>query len=265
MGRQDNAALEVIARRANEIGAPLQVFGEGYAVSRQGDRIVYEDAVRRIDLPFPQLAGQHQLDNAAAAIATAAVAFGDTLTSSAVERGMMSVTWPARLQRLSVGPLHAYVGAGTEIWLDGGHNVGASQAIAKAMSAFESSGLHLILGMMDTKDAAAALAPFKDLVSTVYAVPIPNEGNAHSAESLASLASAEGFVASVASSVPEALRMSQAASRGPRQILIFGSLYLAGHVLKLHSTERTYFAKALSLARSVPAAARASGAFSALG
>lgn len=265
VGRQDKAALDAIARRAREIGAPLQVFGEGYAVSRQGDRMVYEDAVRRIELPFPHLTGQHQLDNAAVAIATAAVAFGDALTPSAVERGMTGAVWPARLQRLSLGPLHAYVGAGTEIWLDGGHNVGASRAIAKAMGASEPSGLHLILGMMVTKDAAAALAPFKNLVSTVYAVPIPNEENAYSAESLASLASAGGFNASVARSVPEALRMSQAASGGPRHVLIFGSLYLAGHVLELHSTERSYFTKALSLARGVPTAARASGALPALG
>lgn len=265
VGRQDDVALDVIARRAAEIDVPLHVFGEDYEIRAQEDRLVYEDAERHLTLPLPQLPGRHQLDNAAAAIATAAVAFGDELSPNALARGMKDVRWPARLECLSSGALHAYVWPGTEIWLDGGHNVGGGRAIAEAVGTLATSDLHLIWGMMDTKDAPAVLAPFKGLVSRVYTVPVPNEENAYPPEALAKLASDEGFTVAVAGSVPEALRMSQAAAGVPHQVLIFGSLYLAGHVLQLHSTERTYFAKALSLARNVPTVSPAAAALSATG
>ena len=94
--------------------------------------------------------------------------------------------------------------------------------------------MHLIFGMMETKDAHAFIAPFKGLVERVYTVPVPDEPNAFSAEALAEIASAEGFEVVAANSVPHALLRSQAALHGPGRVLICGSLYLAGHVLRLH-------------------------------
>jgi dihydrofolate synthase/folylpolyglutamate synthase len=91
-----------------------------------------------------------------------------------------------------------------------------------------------VFGMMDTKDAHAFIAPFKGLVERVYTVPIPEEPNAFSAEALAEVVRAEGFDVVAASSVADALLRSQAALDGPGRVLICGSLYLAGHVLKLH-------------------------------
>ena len=88
--------------------------------------------------------------------------------------------------------------------------------------------------MMDTKDAHAFIAPFKGLVERIYTVPIPDEPNAFSAEALAAIARDEGFDVVGANSVPDALLRSQAALQGPGRVLICGSLYLAGHVLKLH-------------------------------
>jgi dihydrofolate synthase/folylpolyglutamate synthase len=87
--------------------------------------------------------------------------------------------------------------------------------------------------MMETKDARRFIAPFHGLVECVYTVPIPDEPNAFAAEPLAGIARAEGFDAIAASSVPEALLWS-ASRAGPARILICGSLYLAGHVLRLH-------------------------------
>ena len=94
--------------------------------------------------------------------------------------------------------------------------------------------VHLIYGMMETKDAHAFIAPFKGLVERVYTVPIPDEPNAFDAEALAEIAKAEGFDVVPTASVPDALTRSQAALDGPGRVLICGSLYLAGHVLKLH-------------------------------
>ncbi len=126
---------------------------------------------------------------------------------------------------------------GTEIWLDGGHNAAGGQVIAHALAELDERvprPVHLIFGMMDTKDAHAFIAPFKGLVERIYTVPIPDEPNAFGAEALAEIAKAEGFDVVAAASVPDALLRSQAALQGPGRVLICGSLYLAGHVLKLH-------------------------------
>jgi dihydrofolate synthase/folylpolyglutamate synthase len=236
VGRQETEALNVIEARAEGVGAPLHVFGRDYDVFEQHRRLIFQTASRLIDLPLPRLNGRHQMDNAGTALATASVALGDELTVTAIEQGLTHAEWPARLERLGEGALYDYVGAGTEIWLDGGHNAAGGQAIANSLAEFEERvprAVHLIWGMMETKDAHAFIAPFKGLVERVYTVPIPEEENAFSAEDLAEIAASEGFDVTPASGVPHALMQSQAALGRAGRVLICGSLYLAGHVLKL--------------------------------
>ena len=239
VGRQEEEALKVIEARAEEIGAPLQVFGRDFDVFEQHRRLIFQTALRLIDLPLPRLNGRHQIDNAGAAIATASVALGNALTVDALEQGLTHAEWPARLERLGDGALYQYFGDGTEIWLDGGHNPAGGQAIAHALAEFEERvprAVHLIWGMMETKDAHAFIAPFKGLVERVYTVPVPDETNAFSAEALAEIAASEGFDVTPTGGVEHALMQSQAALGRPGRVLICGSLYLAGHVLKLHGS-----------------------------
>ena len=239
VGRQGAEALKVIEARAEEIGVPPHVFGRDFDVYEQHRRLIFQTASRLLDLPLPRLNGRHQIDNAGAAIATASVAFGDALTIEALEQGLTRAEWPARLERLGDGALYQYVGEGTEIWLDGGHNAAGGQAIAHALAEFEERvprAVHLIWGMMETKDAHAFIAAFKGLVERVYTVPIPEEANAFSAEALAEIAASEGFDGTPTSGVGLALMQSRAALGRPGRVLICGSLYLAGHVLKLHGS-----------------------------
>ncbi len=237
VGRQELEALRVIEARAEEIGAPLHVFGRDFDVFEQHKRLIFQTPTRLLDLPLPRLAGRHQLDNAGGAIATASVVFGDELTMEALEYGLTHAEWPARLERLPPGALYSFVDDDTEIWLDGGHNAAGGQAIAHAVAELDDRvprPVHLIWGMMETKDAHAFVAPFKGLVERVYTVPIPDEQNAFDAEELAEVAASEGFTVTAARSVPHALLQSRAAFSEPGRVLICGSLYLAGHVLKLH-------------------------------
>ena len=243
VARQDLAALAVIEARAAALGAPLHEAGRDFDVFEQHGRLVFQTASALLDLPLPRLNGRHQIDNAGAAIAVASLVFGDALTMPALERGMTQAQWPARLERLVPGALYDYVGEGTELWLDGGHNAAGGKVIAQALAEFDERvpvPMHLIWGMMETKDAHAFIAPFKGLVERVYTVPIREEENAFTAEDLAAIAAAEGFEVVAASSVPNALMQSRAALGGrPARVLICGSLYLAGHVLKLHAAGET--------------------------
>ena len=237
VGRQEQEAFRVIEARAEQVGAPLHVAGRDFDMYEQHGRLIFSTPNRLIDLPLPRLKGRHQIENAGMAIAAAELLFGETLTTRALEQGLTQAEWPARLERLPAGSLHAYVAEGTEIWLDGGHNPAGGKVIAQALAELEERvprTMHLVFGMMETKDAHAFIAPFKGLVERVYTVPIPNEPNAFSAEALADIARAGGFDVAVAASVPGALLKSQAALPGPGRVLICGSLYLAGHVLKLH-------------------------------
>jgi dihydrofolate synthase / folylpolyglutamate synthase len=237
VGRQVQEAFTVIERRAEDIGAPLHVAGRDFDMYEQHGRLVFQTQERLIDLPLPRLNGRHQIDNAGTAIAAASLIFGDALTTRALEHGLTHAEWPARMERLAVGGLHAYVADGTEIWLDGGHNAAGGQVTAHTLAELDERlprRVHLIYGMMETKDAHAYIAPFKGLVERVYTVPIPDEPNAFDAEALAKIAKAEGFDVVATASLPDALTRSQAALDGPGRVLICGSLYLAGHALRLH-------------------------------
>lgn len=237
VGRQEREAFRVIEARAEGVGAPLHVAGRDFDMYEQHGRLIFQTPNRLIDLPLPRLNGRHQIDNAGTAIAAADLLFGAALTTRALEQGLTRVEWPARLERLGAGGLHAYVANGTEIWLDGGHNPAGGLVIAQALAELEERvprPVHLVFGMMETKDAHAFISPFKGLVERIYTVPIPDEPNAFGADALAGIARAEGFDVTAASSVPDALLRSQAALPGPGRVLICGSLYLAGHVLKLH-------------------------------
>jgi dihydrofolate synthase/folylpolyglutamate synthase len=237
VGRQEPEALEVVEARAAEVGAPLHVAGHDFDAYEQQARLIFQTTSRLLDLPLPRLAGRHQIDNAGVAIAAASVVFGDTLARQAIEAGVTNAYWPARLERLSVGALHAYTSEGTEIWLDGGHNEAGGQAVADTLAALDERvprPVHVIWGMMDTKDAHRFIAPFNGLAERIYTVPIPGEANAFDAAALAEVAKSAGFDAAPAHSVQEALRRS-ASGEDPVRVLLCGSLYLAGHVLRLHS------------------------------
>jgi dihydrofolate synthase/folylpolyglutamate synthase len=237
VARQCEDVLPVIEARAREIGSPLSVSGRDFEAQEQHGRLVFEDHRTRMSLPLPALKGPHQIDNAAAAIAAAQVVFDGELSDRALSESLATAQWPARMERLGFGSLHNYVDDATEIWLDGGHNPAGAHVVATTIEelGWQRSGpVHLIWGMMDGKDAHAVISAFKNRVDHVYTVPIPDEAGAFEPDVLAEIARAEGFSVSVAYGLRHALLLSNASARRPANVLICGSLYLAGHVLKLH-------------------------------
>jgi dihydrofolate synthase/folylpolyglutamate synthase len=235
VAHQPDAALAVIRRRAAKVRAPLIVGGEDWDAYEQHGRLVFQDGHELVDLPLPRLTGRHQIDNAGTAIAAARALEAFRLNEQHLEAGLTSAVWPARLERLPSGPLHECVSAGSEIWLDGGHNAAAGEVLARAMADLEDRvprPLHLILGMMSTKDASGFLEHFQDIAAFVSTVSVPDQPNAYTAEELCAMARYMGFLAEPAGSLRRALEHSRQESRGPVRVLICGSLYLAGTVLE---------------------------------
>jgi len=162
---------------------------------------------------------------------------GEAISPEACATGLANTYWPARMQRLSEGPLVELLPENSELWLDGGHNPHAARAIATALADLEDrvpKPVVLILGMLNTKEIGSYLAPFKGLCEQIITVRIPGEANAVSAEELSLEAVKQGFTTTPAQSLEHALKQVAASADREQRLLICGSLYLAGNVLKLH-------------------------------
>ena len=239
VGPQSDVPRDVIARRADALSVPLFLFGQDFFAHQEHGRMVYQDANGLLDLPLPRLAGAHQIENAATAIAALRHARHGWGREPAIEIGLRKVEWPARLQRLTRGLVVELAPEGAEIWLDGGHNPHCAEALARAMADLEEKSgkpLYLICGMLKTKDAGGFLSAFRGLACHVSTVPIQGEAASMGAGELYDAARQAGLPASPADDVDDAILQIEAWSRaraddGPPRILICGSLYLAGRVL----------------------------------
>ncbi len=227
VGPQEDASLAVIEAKAARLNAPLLIHGQRWHVAEERNRLIYQDEAGLLDLPLPALIGRHQVQNAGIALAALRyLGFGEAECSAA----MTEAYWPARLQRLRHGPLVQAAGR-AELWLDGGHNPAAGEALAEALGRLPKRPTHLICGMLNTKDIGGYLRPLSRCVETLHAVSIPGEANTLSASETHAAAVAAGIASHVDDNVISAVRDITVTDANAR-ILICGSLYLAGHVLR---------------------------------
>jgi len=227
VGAQQDAALAVIERKAARLNAPLFIHGQHWHVSEERGRMIYQDERGLLDLPLPALIGAHQIENAGTAIAALrTLEFDET----ACEAALRDVVWPGRLQRLVSGPL-VDTSKAAELWLDGGHNGAAGIALAEAVTRLPQRPLHLICGMLNTKDTSSFLRPLAAVSKSLHAVSIPGEKATLSAKETCQSARSVGLHAIVSENVRDAIQDIVAATPSAR-ILICGSLYLAGRVLR---------------------------------
>lgn len=207
-----NNELMASAMRA---GAKLALAGEAWDF-RDGPTLAYQDERGRLNLPAPSLPGAHQFANAALAVAMLRHQDRVSVGSDSMAEGMRLARWPARLQRLSDGPLTK----GRETYLDGGHNPSAGLAIAGSLP----ERFHAIIGMLDNKNPQSLIAPLEGRIESLLVVPVPGH-DAHPA-------GAFGQTAKTSSGLVEAM---QALPDDGMPVLIAGSLYLAGEALKLNN------------------------------
>lgn len=212
-----------VIEHAMRVGARTAIRGLDWDAAIDAG-IAYRDRQGELTLPLPTLAGTHQADNAALAVAMLRHQSQVTVTPEAMAAGIRAARWPARLQLLGQGPLTA-LAPGRKVWLDGGHNVDAGLAIARHFA--DAPPFHLITGMLASKDPAAIVAPLKGKLLSVSVVPAPG----HDAHSPADIAAHADRPVTAFPDVAAALR----ALPGAGDVLIAGSLYLAGEVLRLNA------------------------------
>jgi dihydrofolate synthase / folylpolyglutamate synthase len=242
VGRQPPEALAVFEAKAKELNAPLYRHGKEWFVDG-----LLKDSLRFLDTrgprryPPPGLLGTHQFANAGTAIAATRWLEGFKIDDGAISRGLRDVEWPARMQRLTRGPMVEMLPPGWELWLDGGHNEDAGQVIANMIRDWQDQDrkrgaelrAHAIFGMLSTKDPVAFLKPLAPLLEDLNAVAISGDHASLSAEDCVKAGTEVGLISSAFPSVEAALRsVVDGHDDGPPcRVLICGSLYLAGTVL----------------------------------
>jgi dihydrofolate synthase/folylpolyglutamate synthase len=239
IAQQEPSAQAVLERAAHKVGAPLFISGEQWHAHEEGGRLVYSDEHGLLDLPLPRLFGRHQIENAGTAVAALRSVPSLGIPASAIESGLVKAEWSARMQNLSSGKLAAKLPAGSELWLDGGHNAAGADAVAAAIGVMEERvprPLVLIAGMLVTKSAEEFLARFEGIARHAFGVSPPGEASRPSSEIVAAAQrvgieaeTAEGFMAALA-------RIKDLNLPVPPRVLITGSLYLAGEVLAANET-----------------------------
>jgi dihydrofolate synthase/folylpolyglutamate synthase len=237
VGAQSDDALDAILAVCVAQKAPVYVANRDWQVREEHGRLVFEDENGLLDLPLPRLPGRHQIGNAGIAIATLRQTHKH-LSDVGIARGLEHAEWPARLQRISSGPLLAALPAGAELWIDGGHNESAGKALAEALAELQDRAqkpLILVCGMLQTKDPSGYLEPFLGLAGHVLTVPVSGSEAGILPQHLAEIAEQCGLASEATDSLKNA--MTRASSFGPARFVICGSLYLAGEALSLLEAE----------------------------
>ncbi|BAV63788.1 bifunctional folylpolyglutamate synthase/dihydrofolate synthase [Sphingobium cloacae] len=208
-------------------------MGTDWDAAAYRDRLHYRDARGRIETPLPRLPGAHQVENAALAFAMLRHQQVVEVHEAALKAAPLWAHWPARLQRLERGPLLAPLPEEATVWLDGGHNAAAGQAISAFFTPerLEGQRLHLIIGMLANKDLEAWLAPFAGQISHIYVLPVKGHEH-HAADRFAKVAALWDIGCSNHDSASEAITAIASGGDAAPKLLMAGSLYLAGEILR---------------------------------
>lgn len=223
ISKQDEEALDVIMEHATACTLPVRCYGQDWLTYAEHGRLVVQHPEGLMDLPMPGLVGAHQIINAGTA-AMAAYHLG--IPELVIGKGLQEPDWPARLQKLTTGKLVDM--ACGEVWLDGGHNQAAAEALAVWISEYFSGtdkAVTLICGLMATKHAENWLKSYSESCVKLHCITIPEQPNSYTANDLAGQAQAVGLKAQAFSNLETAITAAQG------DILICGSLYLSGYVL----------------------------------
>lgn len=240
IGVQVETVRDVLEGIAQERNATALISGQDFDFYRDATGFVFQDGDGLLDLPLPKLSGDHQLANAALAIA-AVRSSGVEVLDGAYALGMEQVVWPGRLERLPKGSITEQLGGHGNIWIDGGHNPHAGEAIAGELlrrDPNKDSKTLLVCGMINTKEPLGYFLPFAELNAQIITVPVAMSEASVPPQELADVARKAGLEAETADNLDDGIaKAASFVNENPdTQVLFCGSLYMVGEVLDVNGT-----------------------------
>ncbi len=225
----------VFEKYAGEKQAPLKRYGVDWSVhpKESGFEVTFDQ--EQVHLPNPSLLGEHQYENASLAIACLKNLQGFDITNQNIKNGIQKAQWPARMQHIACGYLTNFISKEAEIWLDGGHNIDGTIAIAEILKNWQEEGAktHLIFATVDNRDPATIIAPLLPFVDTVSSIDFDHNKARRASETVSLLKKAGINAAAYATIIDALLVLNKEIISGDR-VLICGSLYMAGEILAIN-------------------------------
>jgi len=211
-------------RRAKLITVGKDVTWQGLSFALDGQRLRVQGRIN-YELFLPLL-GEHQLVNAATAVAALEVLVdkGFDIPRESVTKGFEQVSWPGRFQILRRRPL---------LVVDGGHNIGAARQLTQSIKQYlDYKRAILVMGTSQDKDIAGLVAELAPLFNQV----IVTRSRHPRALALAPLAAAfarHGIKAQLADDVPSALSRALALAGENDLVCVAGSLFVVAEALEV--------------------------------
>jgi dihydrofolate synthase/folylpolyglutamate synthase len=222
-GVRQPSARRVVFEQARKTKSPTFLMGSDFRCRRQpSGTFNYYGMTKTYRNLKLNLAGEHQIGNAALALA-ACEALTKTasveISEQAIIRALAQTSWPGRLEIVRHRP---------EVILDGAHNLIAARALAHHLrTRYANRRITMVVGILDDKPSKAIL---KDLASTCRRMVVtqPKIDRANSAERLSVLAKAHLADVTTIGDVASAVRHALDTSKADEVICIAGSLYVVG-------------------------------------
>ena len=237
IGPQVDEARKVLEDIGLKNNCPMMIAGQDFDYYEEAGRFIYQDNEGLLDLPLPSLLGEHQITNSAIGIAASRLADCE-ISQGAYEGAMNALDWPGRFELLAKGHIRDLFENNAEIWIDGGHNIGAGEAISRELHRLNRKNLKdlvMICAMLNSKDPHQYFSQFAQLNPRIFTIPITGSEHGIDAPDLAAQAKKLGLDASSCANLEEALAKAKTIN-GDNRLLIAGSLYLVGEVLEKNGT-----------------------------
>ena len=235
IGPQTQEVYDVLINKCNEVGAPSFCYEYDFISEKTQNGFKYRSKNVDIDLPKPNLNGDHQILNASMAIAATTILNNDfKITTQKIKEGITSSVWPGRLQYINQDRVKHIIGENIKLYIDGAHNESGAMSLSYWAQQNLTGPVYMILGMTNNRDIEKFCSHFKDIVTQGVAVSVESEPSSYSANILAQKAKGSGIEFAQSSSLIEALNyISNKNKDDPATIIITGSLFLISDFFKL--------------------------------
>ncbi|MDA9818299.1 Mur ligase family protein [Flavobacteriaceae bacterium] len=236
MMSNDTEILDEIRLRSDIISNDLLIYNQGFSYKKHGDKFDFISSDQRFyDLPLPNLLGEHQLQNACAAIA-AVSKMKINISTKNISEGLKNVSWHFRLEKLNNNFNRFLQNPKSEIWFDAAHNIGGAESIAKWLQNEKEIQTFLIIGFSKNKTKKEFLLPFVNLVECFLPIQVEGEPLPEITANIAKILQKIGVKYHEKDDLLEAIYFAGKKARTNEcRIIICGSIYLAADIKKYNS------------------------------